>query len=126
MCLGLCVLGCLCRLAVLLGLCWALGNAYVRSATRGSGRVLWCSVRRACVGSTGRVVVLPVHSRCEIGCVAHVRWWCMSPVGMLVLFVVPLRTFPAGNGARAHGARAKAGTQSFFLSNPNHMQMYHP
>jgi hypothetical protein len=30
--------------------------------------------------------------------------------------VVPLRTFPAGNGARAHGARAKAGTQSFFLS----------
>jgi hypothetical protein len=30
--------------------------------------------------------------------------------------VIPLRTFPAGNGARAHGARAKAGTQSFFLS----------
>jgi hypothetical protein len=42
------------------------------------------------------------------------RWWCLSL--LLVLFVVPLRTFPAGNGARAHGARAKAGTQSFFLS----------
>jgi hypothetical protein len=101
-------------LAVLLGQYWALGNASVRSATRGGGRVLWCSVRRACVGSTGRVVVLPVHSRCEIGCVARVRWWCLSL--LLVLFVIPLRTFPAGNGARAHGARAKAGAQSFFLS----------
>jgi hypothetical protein len=30
--------------------------------------------------------------------------------------VVPLRTLTAGNGARAHGARAKAGTQYFFLS----------
>ena len=114
MCLGLCVLGCLCQLAVLLGQYWALGNASVRSATRGGGRVLWCSVRRACVGSTGRVEVLPVHSRCEIGCVARVRWWCLSL--LLVLFVIPLRTFPAGNGARAHGARAKAGAQSFFLS----------
>ena len=86
MCLGLCVLGCLCQLAVLLGQYWALGNASVRSATRGGGWVLWCSVRRACVGSTGRVVVLPVHSRCEIGCVARVRWWCLSL--LLVLFVI--------------------------------------
>jgi hypothetical protein len=112
MCLGLCVLGCLCRLAVLLGLCWALGNASVRSATRGGGRrVLWCSVRRACVGSTGRVVVLPVHSRCEIGCVAHVRWWCLSL--LLVLFVVPLRTFPAG----------KIFLSFFLLARPTQLQV---
>ncbi len=30
--------------------------------------------------------------------------------------MVPLRTLTAGDGARAHGARAKAGTQYFFLS----------
>jgi hypothetical protein len=34
----------------------------------------------------------------------------------VALLVVPLRTLTAGNGARAHGARAKAGTQYFFLS----------
>jgi hypothetical protein len=51
-----------CRLAVLLGLCWVLGNGYVRSAARASGRMLcWCSAGRACVGFTSHVVVLPVH-----------------------------------------------------------------
>jgi hypothetical protein len=34
----------------------------------------------------------------------------------VALLVVPLRTLAAGNGTRAHGARAKADTQYFFLS----------
>jgi hypothetical protein len=34
----------------------------------------------------------------------------------VALLVVPLRTLTSGNCARAHGARAKAGTRYFFLS----------
>jgi hypothetical protein len=30
--------------------------------------------------------------------------------------MIPQRIHTAGNGARAHGARAKAGAKSFFLS----------
>ncbi len=106
--LGLCVFGGLCRLVVLMGLCWVLGNIYVQSATRAGGRMLWflwCSARRAYVGFTSRVVVLQV-----IGCAVPVLWWCLP------LLVVPLYILTAGNGARAHGARAKASAQSFFLS----------
>jgi hypothetical protein len=72
--------------------------------------MLWCSVRRACVGFTSRVVVLPARSQWVVGCVVPVLWWYLS------FLVVPLCTLTAGNGARAHGARAKAGAQSFFLS----------
>ena len=115
MSLGLGVFGYLCRLAVLLGLCWVLGSGSVRSATRAGSLMLWCSARRACVGFTSRVVLLPAHCQSVIGCVAPVLWQCMSL--QVVLLVVPLRTLTAGNGARAHGARAKAaGTQYFFLS----------
>jgi hypothetical protein len=59
--LGLCVFGYLCRLVVRLGLCWVLGNEFARSATRAGSRMLWCSARRAYVGFTGRVVVLPAQ-----------------------------------------------------------------
>jgi hypothetical protein len=51
-----------------------------------------------------------LHSQWVVGCLAPVLWLCLS------LLVVPLRTLTAGNGARAHGARAKAGTQYFFRS----------
>ena len=56
--LDVCVFGYLCRLAVLLGLCWVLGSAFVRSATHAGGRMLWCSAKCACVGSIRRVVVV--------------------------------------------------------------------
>ena len=75
--LDVCVFGYLCRLAVLLGLCWVLGSEFVQSATHAGGQMLWCSARRACVGFTSHVVVLPAHCRGVVGCVAPVLWQCM-------------------------------------------------
>jgi hypothetical protein len=96
-------------------MCWVLGNGSVQSATRTGSRMLWCSARRACVGFTSHVVVLPAHCRGVVGCVAPVLWQCMFL--QVVLLVIPLnRTITAGNSARAHGARAEAGTPYSFLS----------
>jgi hypothetical protein len=113
MCLRLCVIGCPCRLAVLPGPCWVLGNGSALSATHAGGRMLWCSARRAYAGFTSLVVVPSVRCQWVIGCAVPVLWWCLP---LLLLVVIPLCTLTAANGARAHGARAKAGAQSFFLS----------
>jgi hypothetical protein len=87
----------------------------VQRATRAGSRMLWFSARRACVGFTSHVVVLPAHCRGVVGCVAPVLWQCMF-LQVVLQLVIPLCTTTAGNGARAHGARAKAGTPYFFLS----------
>ena len=110
MCLGLCVSACRCRLVVLLVLCWVLGSGSVLSVIRAGGQGTCCSARRACGGFIGRVVELHVRCLLMVGCVVSVLWLCLS------LLVVPHRTNAAGNGARAHGVRAKVGAKSFFLS----------
>jgi hypothetical protein len=78
---------------------------YRASAPSARERVRWLAVF-----NTGNHTL---DNRFLLGCVAPVLWRCMSL--QVALLVVPLRTLTAGNDARAHGARAKAGTQYFFL-----------
>jgi hypothetical protein len=69
---------------------------------RGGVRVVWYSATRVCVGITSPVGLLWVRCPQWTGCVTLVTLWLP-----LLQRVVPSCTTTAGNGARAHGARAR-------------------